>query len=86
MQDEPTQGDLEREPDRTESLVIMLLLQAGHPWPWSVAELTRELGDELAATDAVLGLQAAGLLNRIGQFVFPTRSAARFEQLTRALG
>jgi hypothetical protein len=86
MQDEPTQGDPDREVDRTESVVMMLLLQTGHPWPWSVYELERELGRDLATADAVLGLEAAGLLNRIGQFVFPTRSAARFEELKRALG
>ena len=85
MQDEPTQEAVERELDRSESVVMLLLLHAGHPWPWSMQEITRELGSELKTADAVVGLHAAGLVNRFGEFVFPTRSAARFERLVRAL-
>ena len=38
----------------------------------------------LAAEDAIVGLNAAGLVHRIHEFVFPTRPAARFNQLEHA--
>ena len=84
MHDEPTQAPAGREPDRLESAVMLMLLQAGHPWPWSMHEIARELGNELLAADAVVGLHAAGLVNRLDEFVFPTRSATRFRHLSGA--
>ncbi len=81
MQDEPTQAPADREPVRLESAVMLLPLQTGHSWPWSMQEIARELGNELLAADAVVGLHAAGLVNRLDEFVSPTRSATRFRRL-----
>jgi hypothetical protein len=85
MHDEPTRGRPLRDPDRTHMLVMQALLGGGHPWPWSVRELALELEDqlhdELLVPDAVVALQAAGLIHRIGAFVWPTRAAARMHEI-----
>jgi hypothetical protein len=81
MQDEPTQADPGPEPDSSEATVMLLLLRTGHQWPWYMQEIARELGSELLAADAVVGLHAAGLVSRLGDFVFPTRAATRLDEL-----
>ena len=63
--------------------VLVLLLQAGAPSLWSLSELARELGCELAAARAVAGLHRAGLVHRCGEFVWPSRAASRFCELLR---
>jgi hypothetical protein len=49
---------------------------------WSVDELQRELANALAVTDALTRLHRAGLIHRLGEFVFITRAAQRSLQLT----
>ena len=83
MRDEPNPRPDQGEPGRCESAVLLMLLHMGHPWPWSMTEIDRELGNELLAADAVVGLHAADLVHRTGEFVFPTRSATRSQQLGR---
>jgi hypothetical protein len=58
-----------------ESVVLGLLL-TDH-WPWGLDEIARELGDNVAATDTVARLAAAGLIHRSDNLVFPTRTARR---------
>ena len=82
MQDQPSSAGVEQGCDRVERVVLDLLLDRDHRGPWSVAEIGREIGCELAAADAVVGLHAAGLVHRVHEFVFVTRTAARFDQLT----
>jgi hypothetical protein len=48
---------------------------------WSVAEVGREIGDVLGATDGVARLDAAGLIHRCGVFVWATRAARRVRRL-----
>jgi hypothetical protein len=84
MHDEPTGAAPPRDPERTQAVVTAQLLSGEHPWPWSVRELALELGDELAAADAVVALQAAGLIHRVGGFVWPTRAAARMHEIGAA--
>jgi hypothetical protein len=50
-------------------------------WPWSVQEITREMDDEIEATDAVRRLTDSGLVHRLGKFVFPTRTARRAAEI-----
>jgi predicted transcriptional regulator len=69
--------------DEVQFLVLALLLDAECRGPWSVEELVREVGCELAAADAVVRLHAAGLVHRCQELVFPTRAASRFCQLLR---
>lgn len=50
-------------------------------WPWSLEEVARELGSQPNAADAVRRLTSAGLLHRLDNFVFPTRTARRANEL-----
>lgn len=84
MQDEPTRAGLPDEPAHTERIVLTLLLEGGHAWPWSLTELLAEAGHEVLVMDAVIGLCAAGLVHRTGEFVFPSRPATRFAQISTA--
>jgi hypothetical protein len=49
--------------------------------PWSMDEIAREIENRLAAEDSVRRLTEAGLLHRIGGYVFPSRAARRANQL-----
>ncbi|MGD1056312.1 MAG: hypothetical protein ABR992_02765 [Solirubrobacteraceae bacterium] len=72
-----------RRSDELQFLVLALLLDRECRGPWSVDELAREVGFELGTSDAVVGLQAAGLAHCCGEFVFASRAASRFSQLLR---
>jgi hypothetical protein len=83
MQDQPIRRGTARLGDETEFVVLSLLLDANSPGPWSVAEIGREVGCELRAADAVVRLDAAGLVHLSGELVFASRPAVRFGQLIR---
>jgi hypothetical protein len=85
MLDERTCEPTLVEASRSEAIVMLMLLHAGHWWPWSISEVAQELGDETLATEAVAGLHAAGLVHRFGEFVLPTRPATKMRQLEDAL-
>jgi hypothetical protein len=59
----------------------VLNLMLDDSWPWSVDEIARELQDRIGAHDSVSRLAEAGLVYRLGEFVFPTRTARRADQL-----
>jgi hypothetical protein len=63
-----------------DNLVLGLVLD-DQSWLWSIDEIGLELDDRLATSDAVTRLAAAGLLHRLGDFVFPTRAARRAGEL-----
>jgi hypothetical protein len=74
--------------DASIEAVVLRQLLALHPVQLTVEELVREIaGDpaDFALTDAVeravRELCAAGLANRSGDVVLPSRAALRFEQL-----
>ncbi len=69
--------------DEVQFAVLVLLLDPAGPGVWSLAELAREVGWELAVTDAVVRLHAAGLVDRVGGFVCASRPAVRFCELLR---
>ncbi len=74
IQDEhPTDGFSEEQLD---SIVLDFML-CDQSCPWTVQELGRELGHHSNAVDAVRRLTATGLVHRSGEFVFPTRTARR---------
>jgi hypothetical protein len=84
MQENPTPESVAREFDRAEWLVLDLLLDdtptaAGI---WSLQEIAQVLGSELEAADALMGLEAAGLVHRIEKFAFASRAALRFHALS----
>jgi hypothetical protein len=63
-----------------DSLVLGLVLD-GASWLWSVDEIGREIDDRAGVQDAVPRLGSAGLLHRLGEFVFASRSARRAGEL-----
>jgi hypothetical protein len=68
---------------------LLGLLVIDHPGLWSIAELTRSLipssgnGPDSPATveDALEDLYAAGLIHRLGSYVFATRAAHEAEHV-----
>lgn len=64
-----------------EETVLNLLFAEEHSYPWSMEELVRMIGDRIETVDAVCRLEAAGLLHRLGEFVFPTLAARRADEL-----
>ncbi len=74
----PAAADVETRRDNT---VLKLLLGDEHHCPWSIEELARTIGDRNDTVDAVSSLQAAGLLHRVGDFVFTTLAARRADEL-----
>ncbi len=59
--------------------VLHLLLDYS---PWTVDEIVHELdGNRLAACDAITRLAGAGLVNRLGEFVFVARAARRADEI-----
>jgi hypothetical protein len=66
--------------DEIDNTVVSFLLDKPS-WPWSLEEIARELGDRPDAEDAVARLTGTGLVHRIGDFAFPTRSLRRASKL-----
>jgi hypothetical protein len=64
---------------RGDNLILTLMLD--EPYPWTVEEIGREIRDPGYATDAVSRLASAGLVHRLGEFVYPTRTARRAAEL-----
>jgi hypothetical protein len=61
-------------------LALLLNFEAGNLW--SVEELIRQLSaSRLEVIDGLTSLHAAGLIHRIGDYVFATRAASTFDQL-----
>jgi hypothetical protein len=66
--------------DEIDNTVVGFLLDKPW-WPWSLEEIGREIGDRPDAEDAVARLAGAGLVHRLGDFAFPTRSLRRASKL-----
>jgi hypothetical protein len=75
-QEASERGISEEQRDNT----ILNIMLCGSSYPWKVDELVRELQDE-DAVDAVARLTEAGLVHRFGEFVFPTRTARRADEI-----
>jgi predicted transcriptional regulator len=79
MQDQPSRQAIPEDrltEEQLDSTVINCMLW-DEGWPWTVEKLARELGNRPNAEDAVRRLTRTGLVHRLGDFVFPTRSARR---------
>jgi hypothetical protein len=71
--------------DGEDRAVLLLMLGQFGLRPWSMTELEREVGDRVAAHDAVRRLCAIGLLHELPKgYVFPTRAAVRAYELLDA--
>jgi hypothetical protein len=64
----------ERE-DQRDKLILHVLCE--ELVPWTVEEVSRELDSPNDVIDGVSRLVGAGLVHRLGEFVFPTRAARR---------
>lgn len=62
--------------------VLRLMLCDDSGLPWSVEEIARTIGNPIDAADALRRLEAAGLVHRLGGFVFPTLAARRADELS----
>jgi len=68
-------------PSQTEDTILTLLLTDCDQRPWSIEELSREIGRPTDVIDAVTALHGAGLIHRIGDFVFASRAAVHYDQI-----
>lgn len=50
-------------------------------WPWTIEEIGRELANQDVARNAVCRLTGHGLVHRLGEFVWPTRTARRAAEI-----
>lgn len=67
---------------RAEGAILGLLLNFDTGSLWSVDEVVRQLSTpRLEVIDGLASLQAAGLIHRVGDFVFATRAASSFDRL-----
>lgn len=65
-----------------ESAILGLLLNFDAGSIWAVDEIVRQLSaPRLDVIDGLADLQAAGLVHRLGDFVFATRAASSFDRL-----
>lgn len=64
---------IEAPAERADEVVLGLLLHE-HPGLWSVAEVEREIGDNVGAADALARLHGVGLIHRLDGFVFLSRT------------
>jgi hypothetical protein len=64
-----------------ESAIHALLIADESQRPWSIHEVTLEMDDAGATTDALRSLQGFGLIHRCGDFVWPTRAAVAADQI-----
>jgi hypothetical protein len=78
IEDEDFADNLSEE-DRDRNVLNLLFCDS--PWPWTVDEIACELHTRIGAVDAVARLAGAGLVHRLGGFVFPTRAARRADQI-----
>jgi hypothetical protein len=82
MPDEQPSRTPSHRSERTDWVVLDLLLDRDEQRPWSVEELVREIGRPVDVADAVDALQGAGLIHRTTDgFVFVTRAAVRYSQI-----
>jgi hypothetical protein len=81
MQTEPNHT-LGEDDDRDDWGVLVLLIRQDDQRPWSVAEIIRERGDEIAALDSLDRLNKSGLIHRTrDDLVFPTRAALHYTRI-----
>jgi len=65
-----------------EAAILGLLLNFDAGSIWAVEEIVRQLSaSQVDTIDALASLEAAGLVHRLGDFVFATRAASSFDRL-----
>jgi hypothetical protein len=76
----PTPTPIERDNQADGNILLWLTLDHAQR-PWSVDEIAREYGDRNDATDALSRLYGAGLIHRMGEFVWATRAAIHANEI-----
>jgi len=67
---------------QAEGAILGLLLNFDAGSIWSIEEVARQLSSaRLEVIDGLASLQAAGLIHRVGDFVFAARAASSFGRL-----
>jgi len=80
---EDSQGESGRKhPDGAAKAIHSLLISSGHHWPWSTHEIELEIGDPIEVEDALARLHGLGLVHRLGEFAWPTRTASAVDAMT----
>jgi hypothetical protein len=73
---------MEEQGQHAEGAILGLLLNFEAGSLWSVDEVVRQLSaSRLDVIDGWASLRAAGLIHRVGDFVFATRAASSFDRL-----
>jgi hypothetical protein len=67
----------------TDGSIMASLLADDAQRPWTVDEIVREIGDELAVADGLARLYRGGLIHRLEGYVFATRAALASDLLAR---
>lgn len=75
----------QQEDDQIEHVVLHLVVDDPGPGLWSAGEIAKALGDEIGAADAIWRLEAAGLIHRHAQYLWPTRAAIRATQIETSI-
>lgn len=71
-----------KEARSAEAAILGLLLNFEAGSIWAVDEIVRQLSaPQLDVIDGLGELEAAGLIHRLGDFVFATRAASSFDRL-----
>jgi hypothetical protein len=66
----------------TEAAIMSLLLSGGHASIWTRAEIELEVSaSPINVQDALMALQASGLVHLHDELVIPTRAAQRMDDL-----
>jgi len=69
------------DPDQADAAILGLLLEPDSQRPWSVDEISSEIGDEIMTTDGLARLAAAGLVHRFKDFAWASRAALQGDAL-----
>jgi hypothetical protein len=78
MHDQPTPVEQD---DQIDGVILAVLCDEDAQRPWTVDEIGREIGDDVAAADSLSRLARGGLIHRLDVFVFATRAALRGTRL-----
>jgi hypothetical protein len=79
----PIDLSVREQEERTDFDVLTILLHSeDHHGLWSIAEIQQARNDPLGTEDAINRLLRAGLIHRHDEFVFPTRAATRYRQIS----
>jgi hypothetical protein len=68
-------------PESAQRFILRLLLHAREDKFWPLEGLVHHAGDPIIALDALTALSDAGLIQRRGEYVFPTRAATHYYRL-----